>query len=342
MRKYLTIMIVLFLTLFMVGCENSVNPINSDNPTTSIAQSENVAKIGAKPFVGEQSNLVAKKGPKPPKPLKPNKWYVPGDFGTIQEAIDAVEVVDGDKIEVGEGNYYGAFITKEVEIKGKKNKTIINDGPMHPAGLTMGFRFLTGSDNSKISNLDFTVDLAIMNGDAVDNIEIKNNNFYNTIQAVSNWRGSGWKIHHNTITDLRTRNGGGIGILVADFSGGIVENNKVEHNKINGTLFVDPADGGGYAGSGIVLYADFRWGWAGASEIKNNLVKYNKVSLNSDTPEVVDVVGFELTDTRDDESLNVIFDNLVTKNDLRGTEESISLTPANLGDYNEITKNKVN
>ncbi|NHZ84868.1 MAG: hypothetical protein GWP19_03190 [Planctomycetia bacterium] len=45
MRKYLTIMIVLFLTLFMVGCENSVNPINSDNPTTSIAQSENVAKI---------------------------------------------------------------------------------------------------------------------------------------------------------------------------------------------------------------------------------------------------------------------------------------------------------
>ena len=78
--------------------------------------------------------------------------------------------------------------------------------------------------------------------------------------------GSGWIISHNEIIDLQTRNGGGIGILIADWTGGIVENNVVSHNKISGMLHVggwydDPDDGkGGYNGSGIVIYADFRGG----------------------------------------------------------------------------------
>ena len=205
-----------------------------------------------------------------------------------------------------------------------------------------GFRLMAGSDGTVISHLQFEVDLAIMNGDAVNNVVVTQNTFNNALQAISNWRGSGWTISHNNIYDLRTRNGGGIGILIGDYNGGIVANNIVSHNKIEGMLHVDANDGGGYQGSGIVLYADFRWGRAGAAEIKDNYVTKNKVSLVSDTPAVVDVVAFELTDSRDDTTADpypVIFDNAIGFNDFRGTTIQIVLTPEELANYNDISRN---
>ncbi|HUT09072.1 MAG TPA: hypothetical protein VMY42_01120 [Thermoguttaceae bacterium] len=270
---------------------------------------------------------------------KTKAWNVPGDFATIQEAIDSDDVLDGDTIRVKKGSRAGAEVTKSVNIVGVGNP-VIDSGPMHPAGLSMGFQLLAGSDGTTISHLSFAVDLAIMNGAAVNYVTVEHCSFDNTIQAVSNWRGSGWDISHNVITDLRTRNGGGIGILVADFSGGVVEDNIVSHNKISGTLHVDPADGGGYAGTGIVLYADFRWGGAGASAITNNAIVMNDVSLVSDTPAVVDVVGIELTDTRDDGTLKpVVYDNWIGYNDLRGTEDQIGITPPELELVNDIFRN---
>jgi hypothetical protein len=268
-------------------------------------------------------------------------WRVPKDFATIQEAIDSSDVMDGDTIRVGPGNHAGAYVTKSVEIKGKGGATI-NSGPMHPAGLSMGFRLLSGSDGATISHLIFVVDLAIMNGEAVNDVTVTQCTFLNTIQAVSQWRGSGWEISHNEIFNLRTRNGGGIGILVADFSGGIVENNVVSHNKISGTVHVWENDGGGYDGSGIVLYADFRWNRLGAEEITANRVVKNKVSLVSDTPEVVDVHAFELTDTRNDSGADpypVIFDNAIGFNDWRGTQSQMVFTPSDLEDLNYVSRN---
>ena len=268
-------------------------------------------------------------------------WNVPGDFATIQDAINDSAVMAGDTIRVGPGNFAGAEVTKSVTIKGSGH-AVIDSGPMHPAGLSQGFRLLAGSDGATISHLTFEVDLAIMNSTAVNDVTVTHCRFNNTIQAVSNWAGSGWEISHNTITDLRTRNGGGIGILVADRSGGVVEDNVVSHNTIAGTLFVDPSDGGGYNGSGIVLYADFRWGMAGAQEISNNRVVKNKVSLVSDTPDVVDVAAFELTDSRDDISavpFPVIFDNSIGFNDFRGTALQITLTPEELAGCNDISRN---
>jgi hypothetical protein len=268
-------------------------------------------------------------------------WYVPGDYATIQDAIDDAAVSDGDTIRVGPGSHAGAYVSKAVTIKGS-GETVIDDGPMHPAGLSMGFRLKAGSDGAVISHMTFEVDLAIMNGEAVDGVTVTQCAFNNTIQAVSNWRGSGWEITHNTITDLRTRNGGGIGILVADYTGGIVENNTISHNKISGVLHVHPDDGGGYAGSGIVLYADFRWGRAGAEAIRNNLVSHNKVSVFSDNPEVVDMVAFELTDSRDDINADpypVIFDNAIGYNDWRGTELQMVFTPEELKLANTVSRN---
>lgn len=280
--------------------------------------------------------------PLPVQAAKQVRWSVPGDFVTIQEAIDSGDVKDGDIIAVGPGTFAGALVDKSVTIMGIGG-AIINDGPAHSSGLIQGFRLLADSDGAAISNFTFDgVDLAIMNGAAVSDVVVDHCTFLNTIQAISNWVGSGWTISHNDIIDLRTRNGGGIGILIADYTGDIVENNVVSHNRIYGTLHVDSNDGGGYNGSGIVLYADFRWSRDGADEITNNRVIHNKISLTSDTPAVVDVVAFEMTDTRDDINADpypVIFDNAVGFNDFRGTDLQIDLTPDNLGDYNDISRN---
>jgi len=268
-----------------------------------------------------------------------NVWHVPDDFATIQEAIDDLSVMDGDTIRVGPGNFAGAEVTKSVTIRGEGH-AVIDSGPMHPAGLSQGFRLLAGSDGAVISHLRFEVDLAIMNGAAVDDVTVAHCTFANTIQGISNWRGSGWEISHNDIIDLRTRGGGGIGILVADYSGGVVTDNVVSHNKITGVLHVAPGDGGGYNGTGIVLYADFRWGMPGAVAIADNRVVQNKISLISDTPDVVDVAAIELTDTRDDGAVPpVIFNNAIGFNDLRGTENTIALTPDSLADENYISRN---
>ena len=281
------------------------------------------------------SGLGFAKGKKP--------WKVPGHFATIQAAIDSANVVDGDVILVGPGFFAGAFVTKAVTIKGIGN-AVINFGPLHSSGMVQGFRFLSGGSGASILNLRFEVDLAIMNGASVNDITVSQCAFMNCVQGVSNWGGTGWEITHNEIIDLRTRTGGGIGILVADRAGNPagVNDNIISHNAISGTLHVSsyPSEGG-YNGSGIVLYADFRYGWPGAVEIAHNKIAKNTISMISDTPGVVDIAAIELTDTRDDSTIlpPVLHDNAVGFNDLRGTVLQIVLTPAILDQYNNISRN---
>jgi polygalacturonase len=102
---------------------------------------------------------------------------------------------------------------------------------------------------------------------AVHDITADHCTFKNAVKAVFKWSRSGWVISHNDIVDLRTRNGGDIGILVADRFGGIVQNNLISRNKILGTMHVDLINGGGYSRNSIVAYAVFRWGMAGALDI---------------------------------------------------------------------------
>ncbi len=62
----------------------------------------------------------------------------------------------------------------------------------------------------------------------------------------------------------------------------------------------------------------------------------------SDNPNLVEVVAFELTDTRDDPQADpypVIFDNAIGFNDFRGTALQIYLTPEELEDHNDISRN---
>ncbi len=86
--------------------------------------------------------------------LAPLAWAdnitVPGDFPTIQEAIDAAS--PGDRILVAAGNHAGASIDKRVRISGVGDETVITDGPIfgvfHDA-----FRLFPGADKSEISDL---------------------------------------------------------------------------------------------------------------------------------------------------------------------------------------------
>lgn len=279
-------------------------------------------------------------------------WHVSVDFATIQEAIDSEDVVDGDTILVAAGEWYGAVVHKAVEIKGEDG-AVINSGPLlwpseAPPKNTFMAGFLFSGDSGSgaiISHLQFTVKFPVFSGGA-DNITVEHCTLLNPLQGISNWYGSHWQINHNEIIDLCTACGGGIGIFIGDWkavSDG-VNDNLVSHNKITGTLCVDPGDCGGYNGTGIVLYADFRWGADGAKEIAYNRIVKNKVSLTSDTPVVVDVVAIELAqewypDSPPELESIVIFDNAIGFNDLRGTELQLVLTPEDLENYNDISRN---
>lgn len=269
--------------------------------------------------------------------------HVPDGYETIQEAVDDHAC---EKIIVGPGDWYGAIVARAVEIRGEEG-AVINDGPPYSADKNFGFKLYDGVDRgsgSRITGFEFTseVDFPIF-ANLVDDVTVDHNIMHDSLQGVTVWAGSGWDVRHNEIVDLRTDNGGGIGIIFAHYQGGPINDNVAAHNKITGTLHVDPDDGGGYNGTGIVLYADFRWGATGASEIAHNRIVRNTISLTSDTPGVVDVVAIELTESYyplphpgDDP---VIEDNAIGFNDLRGTVLQLALTPADLDEVNDISRN---
>ena len=105
MRNFTCLLLVILLLIVSIGC--SKMPIEAENT--------------------EQTEItsLAKKAL--------STWEVPGDFATIQEAIDHIDVMPGDIIRVGTGNHAGAYVSKSVIIKGKGG-AVINSGPMHPAG----------------------------------------------------------------------------------------------------------------------------------------------------------------------------------------------------------------
>jgi hypothetical protein len=319
MGRTLVLFLMISLLALMLGCQRDSNPLGTAVPDGSMLAGQKAGKAAL--------------------------WRVPGDFSTLQDAIDDDAVQDGDLIMVGPGEFAGAIVSKGVRIKGV-GIAVINDGPLPWPGVRpfkAGFLFPgSGSGNgARISHLKIeAVEFPVFSRGA-DNVTIEQCTMLNAIQAVSNWRGSGWAIIQNEIIDLRSSNGGGIGVLIGDYLGGVVTDNVVSHNKLSGTLHVASNDGGGYNGSGIVLYADFRWGMPGATAINLNRVTKNKVSLISDTPEIVDIAAIELTEATVAPLENpVIYDNAIGFNDLRGTALQIVLSPTTLDNpVNDISRN---
>ena len=316
MRVY-TSAFVLFLLTMAMGCQVSSGPVSTDGGR----------------LLGTSAAT----------------WNVPGDYPTIQAAIDDPTVLAGDQIVVDGGTHAGATVTKPVHIKGVDGATITS-GPFfvnHPLGGELNYGFVFPADHSgdgtTIEHLAFDgVEFPVFSR-GTDGVTVSHTTMQGPVQGVTSYAGSGWTIEHNEIVDLVSICGGGIGVIVGDNSAAAagVRDNVIAHNDVHGTLHVHPGDCGGYDGTGIVLYADFRSGRPGAEAIADNHVIKNKVALTSDTPSVVDVIAFEMTDTRDDDLLDpVVFDNAIGFNDFRGTANQIGLTPAGLELVNEISRNQ--
>lgn len=122
-------------------------------------------------------------------------FNVPGDFATIQEAIDDPGTVNGDTINVAAGTHIEAaiHITKELIIQGQGIGVTILD----PSSLALGFSVVLYPEANNITIQDMTIqnaDQAIrfeMNGGTIDGTDILRVSMEgNTSRAI--------EIHNNT------------------------------------------------------------------------------------------------------------------------------------------------
>ncbi len=275
-------------------------------------------------------------------------WQVPGDFATIQAAINNPDVAEGDTIKVRAGQHRGAIVTKKVFIEGERG-AVINSGPkpwpdkpFNAGFLFRGPKAENGSGTEirhlKFEDLDFPI-FASQWGAVVSDVKIHHCLIVNAIQGITMWHADDWDVRHNQIVDLRAYHGGGIGILVGSYSGDDALDNVVAQNEIFGTVKVDPGDRGGYNGAGIYLCADYRGGKPGGF-VEGNLVSQNEVELKSDSPDIVPVAAIELQDTRDNPRRYSVVENTVKSNLIEAMEPKILTVPESLTNpVNKIVKN---
>ena len=170
-----------------------------------------------------------------------NTWRVPWDFSTIQEAIESDDVKDGDTLRVGPGIFEGAVVTKGVHIMGV-GKTVIDSGPEADEDIKFGLLLQPGSDGASISHITFAVGLGVY-GKPVNDVTVDHCRFIDNFQAITNWGGSNWYIHHNTIVNVITRmNGsGGTPIVIGGRDGAAAaRDNVVAHNSVTGEVLFHP------------------------------------------------------------------------------------------------------
>ncbi len=271
-------------------------------------------------------------------------WRVPGDFPTIQAAMDSSLVAAGDTIYVQAGVRAGATVTKAVILQGQGRVTIAN-GPVVNSLGNAGFLFAGDGAGSGATITGFVFDRVAFPvfSRGADDVSVTHNAMWRSIQAITSWAkaswGKGWDISHNDILSLRSSCGGGIGILIGDYAGGTVTGNLIAHNRVRSWLRVPPTDCGGYNAPGIVLFADFRYPGDQGAAIQGNRVAKNWVAVASGNPRLVTVSAIELSDTRDLSTQLVIQGNDIVYNDLRGSSEPFSITPDELETVNRIEHN---
>ena len=213
-------------------------------------------------------------------------WNVPGDFDTIQDAINAAS--PGDTIIVGAGLWDGAVINKEsLAIIGIGGAQIIGVDLLSNSTALVGFLLAFDeveregyANNTTISNfsfedMDYPVYSSYNNVITVSHLKIKRCQV-----GISNVAGSNWTITHNEIEDLIYSNpdfGLPIGINLCGYESIAASNNLVAFNDISS---LDPTGcTGAFACIGIFLGAGVL-PTLPPGPVMNNKIVHNNVQIN--------------------------------------------------------------
>lgn len=265
-------------------------------------------------------------------PAVAENLFVPSQFGTIQQAVNAAS--PGDRILVAAGMHVGASINKPVTILGVGNLTVIFDGPTFvspPFFFQQGFELFVGAaaDGTKIG--DLKIDLSTGAVGDIGSLELVQIGIFSSgasggtvrhvtcigLSACIDIRnGIEWKITDNTVEGLNAttaRRGRGIQLIrTSDF---LVAFNTITHSSPS-------LSNAGKTYWGIALRT---------GPIENNKIIQNEIVI--DAPGSVNVRDILLFDP----SANVggpvtVFDNKIIANDA----DSIDLIPASLFDHNVV------
>ncbi len=253
---------------------------------------------------------------------------VPGDYASIQDAVDAAS--PGDRILVAAGAYTGASINKWVKISGVGDATVITNGPIFDERFHDAFRLFPGADKTEISDLriEFSgsddyqrVGIFAGSGDgpSAERVAVHGVTFVGLNRAVHIEDTSGWRITDNIIDGLRETLRGtlSVGIWLSGTGNCLVEHNTIHHNS-------PASDSKIYVG--INLSASSSTG-----QTENNKVVNNTVSINATG--ALKFNDIELFTTMVDcDGLILSFDNKV----INIHAENVLLTPSCLIDHNVV------
>ena len=180
---------------------------------------------------------------------------VPGDYATIQDAVQAAHA--GDRIRVGPGRWCGATVDKRVRLEGWGLPTIAGcpaptlDGLPLRVGLMLG----AGASGTQVRGFVFdgrdvgnanTAPLAFaVFARGADDVVTSGNVVVGTVQALTNTGGSGWQVDDNAIFGLTAFTcddggycGGGDAIVFQQRTPGArrAVGNSAERNFVSGAI----------------------------------------------------------------------------------------------------------
>jgi hypothetical protein len=173
---------------------------------------------------------------------------VPGDYVTIQDAVDAAN--NGDTILVHDGIYEGAFVDKAVHIKGV-GQAVINVGVYTDTLFAIGMRgFVVTADGASFSHLTIrNVGIGIegakteanptVDGVAISHVSVTNPTPVELLPGIGSglssfgilnwWEGEGWTVTHSKFKFIDGLSG--YGIYIRKGTDSLIAFNDIEHHE---------------------------------------------------------------------------------------------------------------